>query len=353
MPGPSHIIMPMNETKKPTSTNWRQTITSNHRKTLQVIAIFVLIYLALGLLVDLYVNGGFVPDRFSLVLRALLSFQIIPTFTIITVLVAMASLWITYVARDKLMLLGTEYHEVTADNAKSLEEKQLYNIIEELKLAAGMQYMPKVYVIDADYMNAFASGFSEKSAMVAITKGLIQKLSRDELEAVMAHELSHIRHGDIRLVLTASVLSNLMLIIVDILFYNVIFSRSDRKGGNNFVLIIILLRYLLPVITILLMLYLSRTREYMADAGSVELLRDNQPLGRALLKIANDHEANNEKYRRSYGATKHEDVRRAAYIFDPFTDGTHPIKSLSSLMATHPSIKDRLKALGFSSLSQL
>ncbi len=343
----------INNNQTSSSADWRATLRKNKRKTLQVIFVYIVIYLALGFLLDIYVNGGFVTGQFSRVFNALIDLQLFPTITILTCVVALISLWVTFALRDRLMLLGTEYHEVTATSAKSTEETQLYNIIEELKLSAGMQYMPKVYIIDADYMNAFASGYSEKSAMVAVTRGLMQKLNREELQAVMAHELSHIRHGDIRLVLMASVLSNLMLIIIDIFFYSAIFGRRDSRGGNNFILIIILLRYLLPIITILLMLYLSRTREYMADAGSVELIRDNHPLAKALLKISDDHEANTESYQRIYGSTKHENVRRAAYIFDPFSDGSHPIKSLTTLVSTHPSIKDRLKALGFTSVDQI
>lgn len=336
-----------------TSADWRATLRTNKRKTLQVIFVFILIYLALGFLIDLEIHNGFVTGQFVPVFKALITFQITPAVTIITSLIAVFSLWITFALRDRLMLLGTDYHEITAATARTPEEIQLYNIIEELKISAGMEYMPKVYIIEANYMNAFASGYSEKSAMVAVTRGLMQKLNRDELQAVMAHELSHIRHGDIRLVLMASVLSNLMIIIVDIFFYNAIFGRRSNRESNKFIVIIILLRYLLPIITILLMLYLSRTREYMADAGSIELLRNNHPLARALLKISDDHSENAEQYQNAYGSTRHENVRRAAYIFDPFADGSHPIKSLTTLVSTHPSIKDRLKALGFTSMSQI
>ena len=194
-------------------------------------------------------------------------------------------------------------------------------------------------------MNAFASGYSEKSAFVAITRGLIEKLDRSELQAVMAHELSHIRHGDIKLTLMASVLSNILLIAVDLLFYNMIFSR-DRKADDRLVFAIIILRYLLPITTVLLTLYLSRTREYMADAGSVELLRDNVPLARALLKIHQDTLANSESYGQEYSQTAHEDVRRAAYIYDPIQSGIEPVKSLANLFSTHPDIQQRLAALG-------
>src|SRR5688500_5014647 len=150
--------------------------------------------------------------------------------------------------------------------------------------------MPKVCLIEEDYMNSFVSGYIEKSAMVAITRGLIEKLNRDELQAVMAHELSHIRHLDIKLTLMASVLANLMLMVLDIFFYNAYFSaRSDSRGRNSLATVIIILRYLLPLINIFLILYLSRTREYMADAGSVQLVRDNKPLASALLKINADN----------------------------------------------------------------
>ena len=91
---------------------------------------------------------------------------------------AVISLMITYSMYDKFMLLGTDSREITPETAQNLQERQLYNVIEEMKVAAGLSFMPKVYIIEADYMNAFASGYSEKSAMVAITRGLMEKLDR-------------------------------------------------------------------------------------------------------------------------------------------------------------------------------
>lgn len=330
-----------------TAANWRQTIRANNRKTFFVIAIFFLIYLTLGMLVDTYIYSTHYPQAtLSQIFIALATFQLFPLVTLIMLGVAAISLLVTFSLHDQLMLLGTEYKEITPETAQTLIEKQLYNVVEELKIAAGLRYMPKVYIIDADYMNAFASGYSEKSAMMAITRGLIQKLNRSELQAVMAHEISHIRHMDIKLTLMASLLANLMIMVLDILFYNMIFSRrdSDNKSGNALAAIIMVLRYLLPVINILLLLYLSRTREYMADAGSVELVRDNQPLANALLKINNDYQ--NHKDNAAYQQTPHENVRREAYIFDPAQAGISPLSSLADVFSTHPSLKDRLAALG-------
>lgn len=331
-----------------TAMDWRAQLQRNQSRTRWVIIIFIAFYLAVGLLIDLYLNAGHYPlVPLGTIFQALITLHLIPWATLITSGVAIISLLVTYTLYDKIMLMGTEYHEITPETAQSFEEKQLYNIVEELKIAAGLNFMPRVYIIEADYMNAFASGYSEKSAMVAITRGLMQKLDRSELQAVMAHELSHIRHGDIKLTLTASVLSNILLIAIDLMFYNVVFSRdSDRKGDQRLVFVIMALRYLLPIVTVLLTLYLSRTREYMADAGCVELMRDNHPLAKALMKIDQDHQENVEHYAQGYGQTAHEDVRRAAYLYDPVKTGIEPVKSIASLFSTHPDMKDRLAALG-------
>ena len=330
--------------------DWRKSIRTNNRKTIFVIGLFFLIYLAVGLLVDTYIySGTYQTASLSQIFQALMTLQLFPYATLVMLGVAAFSLFITFAFSDKLMLLGTEYHEITPETAQSLQEKQLYNIIEELKIAAGLKYMPKVFIIEADYMNAFASGYSEKSAMVAITRGLMQKLNREELQAVMAHELSHIRHMDIKLTLMASLLANLIIMVLDLLFYNMIFGRrnGEDRSRNALAGIIMLLRYLLPVINVLLLLYLSRTREYMADAGSVELLRDSHPLASALLKINQDHAQNQDTYSYAYQNTAHENVRREAYIFDPTQAGITGMSSFADLFSTHPNIKDRLAALGF------
>ena len=334
----------------PKAMDWRTQIRRNQRRTRIVIVSFILLYLLLGFLIDVFLATGNTNPHLtaSQATHALLTGQLIPYVTLITGAIAVISLLVTYSMYDKIMLLGTQYHEIKPGQFANVAEQQLYNVVEELKIAAGLRYMPKVFLIQADYMNAFASGYSEKSAMVAITKGLLEKLDRSELQAVMAHELSHIRHQDIKLTLMASVLSNLMLIVLDICFYGIIYGRGERRGDNKLATIIVLLRFILPLITVLLMLYLSRTREYMADAGCVELTRDNEPLARALLKIHQDHRENITSYTKAYGSTAHEGVRQAAYLYDPSQAGIAMTESLNSLFSTHPSIDDRLKALGVS-----
>ncbi len=337
------------------TTDWRRNLQLNQRRTLIVITLFFALYLGLGLLIDILMTmSRFVtpygePITAGQAWRALIHLQVVPYATITAAIAAAIGLWITYALSDRMMLLGTHYHQVTAQTT-DLAERQLYNVIEEMKVAAGLHFMPKVYIIEADYMNAFASGYSEKSAMVAITRGLMQKLDRAELQAVMAHELSHIRHRDIKLTLTASVLSNLILMVLDLLFYKFLFSGGFQGKRNQqqqlIFTVVLILRYVMPIVTLLLMMYLSRTREYMADAGCVELMRTNEPLASALRKIHQDHTAHFQQQRIAYEQTPHEAVRRAAYLYDPRYAGINASHDFSSLFSTHPSLESRLAALG-------
>jgi len=331
--------------------DWRKTLRQNNLRTTVVILLFFLIYCSIGLLVDMYMGSYYYPHAsIPQLFQALITFKLFPLATCIMLAIAAISLMVSYAFYDKLMLLGTEYHEITPTTAQNPTEQQLYNVVEEMKIAAGLNYMPRVFIIDADYMNAFASGYSEKSAMIAITRGLMSKLNRDELQAVMAHELSHIRHLDIKLTLTASLLANLSIMVLDILFYNMVFSgnkrNSENRSGNSLATIIMILRFMLPIISVLLLLYLSRTRELMADAGSVELMRTNQPLASALMKISDDHTTHRDEYNAAYQQTPHENIRRESYIFDPLQAGIEGKTSVSDFFSTHPSLEARLAALG-------
>lgn len=329
--------------------DWRTSLKYNNRRTYAVIATFMLIYVMLGFVIDILVVHNMYPHLpLSLCANRLWSGHTFPLASTILLSIGVLSLMITYIFYNRIMLLGTEYREVNPATAKTPAEKTLCDVIEEMKIASGISYMPKIYIIDAPYMNAFASGYNEKSAIIAVTQGLLDKLNRAELQAVVAHELTHIRHQDIKLSLTVAVLSNLLLIVLDMLFYSVLY-RRDSKQNNQLFIIILILRYTLPIITLILFLFLSRTREFMADAGAVELMRDNGPLAQALLKIEADSQANNEIYQKTYRGTAHEQVRQTAYFFDP-TNISSVHFSAHNLFDTHPSTDARLKALGFTEM---
>lgn len=379
----------LNDYKSSGVVDWREQLRRNQRRTIFVIFLFVFIYFTVGTLIDLFLvvtpvessstnnvnssvpsnnasntssenNSPYVlytpstltqgssqtPITIEDAFHKLITFQITPMATLIMLGIAFLSLLITLLFHQQISMLGTDYTEITANTREPRSDKQLYDVVEELKIASGLHFMPKVYIIEADYMNAFASGMSEKSALVAITRGLLNKLDRYELQAVMAHELSHIRHDDIRLTITVAILSNLMLIALDLVFRGILYG-DNRNRDNKLLVIIVVLRFVLPILTLLLVLYLSRKRELMADSGSVELIRDNEPLARALLKIDADHKENEEEYSRQYASTPHEEVRQASYLYDPRYAGIDVSKSINDLFSTHPPLEERLAALGY------
>lgn len=302
--------------------DYREISKQNRIKTYIVLGFYLCIYIFIGLLIDtIRLNQGDLTSSF----RILITFEVFPIATVFMFGVGLVTILLSILMFQRIQLAGEKYIEVTADGPK--EYKRLYNIIEELKIAGSMKYMPKIYIINADYMNAFASGWSEKNTMVAITRGLYEKLNYNELAAVMAHEMTHIRNEDVKLTLVIGVVTNLMLFVVDwFAFY--FFRDSDSDGAKKARIILLIFHFILPIITYILQMWLSRSREYMADAGAVELVRDPQSLASALEKISGDYSAHN--YRDDNNST-----RRAAYIFEKG----------DSIFSTHPSIKNRINKL--------
>ncbi|HVD88310.1 MAG TPA: M48 family metallopeptidase, partial [Jatrophihabitantaceae bacterium] len=218
---------------------------------------------------------------------------------------------------------------------------QVMNVVREMALAANLP-VPKVYVIDDTAPNAFATGRDPAHASVAITRGLRSKLNREELEGVIAHELSHVRNYDIRFSLIVGVMVGAIAILADFFlrftFWSSVGGRrsSSREGGNGaqavVTVIAIVLAILAPIISRFIQLAVSRQREYLADASSVELTRNPYGLERALAKIGGDQEVLEVANR----GTQH------MYF-------TNPIKKFearsSGLMDTHPPILDRINRL--------
>lgn len=242
----------------------------------------------------------------------------------------------SYFSGDKLVLAVSGAREISEDQAP-----QLMNVIRELTIAANVP-MPTVYVIDDTAPNAFATGRDPNHASVAITTGLLEKLDREELQGVIGHELSHVRNFDIRFSLIVGVMVGTIAILADFFlrftFWGGMSGRrsSNREGGNSaqaiVAIIAIILAILAPIISRFIQLAVSRQREYLADASSVELTRNPYGLERALAKIATDQEVLEVANR----GTQH------MYF-------TNPIKKFearsSGLMDTHPPILDRINRL--------
>ena len=229
----------------------------------------------------------------------------------------------------------------SARPASRSKDFEFYTVSENLSIAAGIP-KPKLYVIEDSATNAFATGRDPDHAVVVVTRGLLMKLNRTELEGVIAHELSHITNYDIRLMSIVTVLVGMVALIGDIFLRSSFRSRGGNKKGGAVILIIgLAFAILSPVIARLIKLSISRRREFYADASAVKLTRQPSGLISALTKISNDH----EPLEVANKATAH------LYIANPFKNppGGGKTKSgvnwFSSLFNTHPPIKDRLNAL--------
>jgi len=226
------------------------------------------------------------------------------------------------------------------DPAAGPEELQLDNITAELSIAANIP-KPKIYVIDDTALNAFATGRDPQHASIAVTKGLMAKLDREEMSGVIAHELSHVRNFDIRYSLLVAALVGSLALLSDMLLRFAMFGgagrrRDNEKGGGGIQIIVlfltIILAILAPIAARMVQLAVSRQREYLADASGVELTRNPQGLERALAKLAGDKEVLEVATK----ATAH------FYIVNPVK---HFETRAAGFMATHPPLTDRINRL--------
>ncbi len=222
------------------------------------------------------------------------------------------------------------------------DDPQLYNVVEEMSIAAGIP-MPKIYVITDTAPNAFATGKDPQHSAIAITLGLREKLTRDELQGVIAHEISHIRNYDIRFAMLMAVLVGVVALLCDFFLRSIWYggarrSRSSSSRDNSgaagliLLLIAILLAIIAPLVAKLIELAVSRQREYLADACAVDLTRNPNALADALEKISKDKEILEVANR----ATQH------LYIINPIK----PFEERAKMMfQTHPPVKDRIARL--------
>ncbi|MHC4479943.1 MAG: M48 family metallopeptidase [Planctomycetota bacterium] len=244
------------------------------------------------------------------------------------------ALWLTAVTSGRGVLLGS----VGARQIQHDDYPVLFNVVEEMSIAAGLPKVPKVYIMDSDAPNAFAVGTEEKSA-VAVTTGLLMRLNRDELQGVVAHEIGHIRNHDTRFMMLAGVMVAAIVLLADLFLRTMFYSgggrrRSSRRGGGGgaavLMLVAILFAVLAPLLARLLYLACSRRREYLADASAARFSRYPEGLASALEKI-------------SAAAGQMSKVNRA--VAPMFT--VNPLKgsAATSFFSTHPPTESRVRVL--------
>jgi len=300
-------------------TMWDE-IRSNKRKSILLMIACSLVLVLLGLVIGLTMDRPIQGIIFGFVVALFMSL-------------------IAFYNSDQIVLAASRAKEVTHD-----DEPQLFNVVDEMRIASGLP-MPKVYLIEESAPNAFATGRSPETASVAITRGLMEKLSREELQGVMAHEMAHVRNLDIRFAMLLAVMVGSIALIADFFLRYTFFagvgrrgrSRSRSSGGGGgqaqaiIMVIAIIFAILAPLVAKLIELAASRRREYLADASAVELTRNPLGLAKALEKIAGDKAPLEAATR----ATQH------LYIVNP----VKALRGGMGLFSTHPPVLERIERL--------
>jgi len=281
-------------------------IARNKRKSVFLMILVFIVFVALGYVISM----AFTPGDFFFIM-------------IISIIFSISYLLISYYNCDKIAVASAG-----ARPADRNQFRQLYNSVEGLTLASGMP-MPKIYIMNNEQINAFASGRGPRHAVVCVTTGALQKLNKQELEGVLAHELSHISNYDIRFMTLVAVMVGMIAIISEFFLRSMWFRGNDResKGNAIFILIGIVMAILAPIAVQLVQLAISRKREFSADATAVQFTRYPTGLMNALKKIKNDKPMKVSK------------AIAPLFMSDPTR------KKFQNLFSTHPSIDMRIKIL--------
>jgi len=288
---------------------------SNVRKTFILMAFFLVLIIAIGWLFS-QIYGD-------------------PVFLYIAVAISFTQSFVSYYYSDKIALAMNGAHPI-----EKKDDPELYRIVENLAMTSGLP-MPKIYIIDEMQPNAFATGRDEKHAVVAVTRGLMERLDKSELEGVIAHELSHIKNKDILLSTVVVVLVGVIALISDF-FLRMSFwgmgskSRDDNNNSSGAVLMVlgIIAAILAPLAAALIQLAISRKREFLADASGALMTRYPEGLASALQKISGDP----TPMRSANTSTAH------LFISSPFK-GKKGTSWFATLFMTHPPVEQRIQAL--------
>jgi heat shock protein HtpX len=305
-------------------------IQSNRRRSIALlIGLFILVYVLVfaGALLAEAITTGDAPLDY-LVQAAVYDFVMAAPFATVG-----AILWvlIAYKFHQKMIDAVTGAHQVTR-----ADEPRLYNLLENLCISRGIP-MPSLRIADDDALNAFATGLNEKQYSITVTRGLLQALNDQEIEAVLAHELTHIRNGDVRMLVIAVVIAGVISffgeMVFRLFFQNAFYGRrsggGDKKGGGAAIAIVIAIVLIVVawVLSVVIRFALSRRREYLADAGAVELTKNPNAMISALRRIENRGEL----------------ASANSAVMEMCVD--NPRQGFSDIFATHPSIDARVDAL--------
>ncbi len=297
----------------PERLSFEDQISKNKIKSIILMGVIVIFFIILGYIIASILDPSY--------LFIIMSFSII---------ISLSYILISYYNSAKIALAS-----VNAKPASHTHHRQLFHAVESMSIASGLS-MPKVYVMESEQINAFASGRNPENAVICVTSGALKKLNKQELEGVIAHEMSHIANFDIRFMTLTAVLVGMVSILAEIFLRSMWFSSGrNREGRAGAILLIlgILFAILAPIVAQLVSLAISRKREFTADATGVKFTRYPPGLASALKKIKNEHIESQDKHH-------YAKAMAPLFIANPFSR-----KTLQNIFSTHPDIELRIELL--------
>lgn len=286
-------------------------ITKNKIKSVILMAIVLIFFIILGFVISMVLDPGY----FFIIM-------------IISIIFSISYTLFSYYNSHKLALAS-----VNAKPSSREHHKQLIHSVESMAIASGLP-MPKVYVMESEQINAFASGRNPENAVICVTTGALKKLNKQELEGVIAHEMGHIANFDIRFMTLTAILIGMISILAEIFLRSLWFSSNDRDSRGKAILLVlgILFAILAPLVAQLVALAISRKREFTADATGVKFTRYPPGLANALKRIRDEHisEQDKKRYARAMAPL---------FISNPFKE------RFKNIFSSHPDVNERIRRL--------
>lgn len=298
-------------------------IAKNNQKSILLLLAFPLL-----ILIGVYVAIYFISNQ-DIELSNSLFLSVVPIVCVVV------GVWfvIAFFFHSKMIQMAT--HSIPLERKDNL---RVYNLTENLCMTVGMK-MPKLFIIETHALNAYASGINDSTFSVTLTRGLINSLTDDELEGVIAHELMHIRNKDVRLLIVTIVFVGIFGVVVDVVFRTFLYGgnnrrKNDKDSGGAALIIILVVAIVLYFLSMIFKFALSRSREYMADAGAVEMTRNAPAMANALRKVSGNSKLD----------TTNNEVKEL-FIDNGEEKSNSFFSSISNIFATHPPIEKRIKVL--------
>lgn len=329
--------------------NWQQSVKSNILYVRLVLWAFIAMCFAIGFVIDMAIQMFYFGSRWWPAFKSFLLFQQIAYASYIVTVLGIILLVVFYYLQKKIMLIGLDYKSLTAATERNTQQQALYDGLLKMSESMGLNKMPDLLIVNSPIINAFVSGSKQKKSFMVLTEGLIENLSPDELQAVIAMQLCYIKRADQQLTLAVALVANVAIIFFDLIYHRFLYAKDRDREPNPLVALIFrglkIGRFLLPMGTFLFRFILSPERVYQAEKMTVKMMNTNAPLARALIKMHEQQFSQSDKFGEYYSELACDEIRRESYLFDPAD--INKAQTFATPFTTQPSLEEQLHMIAY------